>query len=483
MDIDDEWMMFINLQNNASSSQNNMNYSTQACKNSKNKNVCKENKTSPSEKLDIKMANIPISLKLTKEDDISIVKKNVQTVEAPVEQDIPEMVNKSVETTVEQPTDTIVRQITNQPDEQCEKIQKICNLFNKLNPTIKPFDLLISTKTKVLFLNQMVDIHNIFWKIPIIDYWRPEQGVVKKQIKIVSKTKEQLDEYKQKLNSLMYYQEHILKQIDNPTSRSIQFKDERKLTVGISKKDITMQKNRIKNAFYNCMAIVIRFRPIVNGIQTQFKEVHVKLFNTGKMEIPGIVNYLILEQVKQIVLNILSEFRVIANTSCDISSESATEKILFVDNCKEDHVLINSNFNCGFFVNREKLYLILNSPKYNLETSYDPCNYPGVKCRFYFNIEIGFNIQQQTGSVLETDRNYKLSDLTECKKYTEVSIMIFRTGSCIIVGNCSEKILRFIFNFIKKILLDEYENICSNKEIPIIKVKPIKNIKKTIYIS
>ena len=31
-------------------------------------------------------------------------------------------------------------------------------------------ELYISTKTKVLYLNQPIDINNIFWKLPIIDY-------------------------------------------------------------------------------------------------------------------------------------------------------------------------------------------------------------------------------------------------------------------------------------------------------------------------
>ena len=60
-------------------------------------------------------------------------------------------------------------------------------------------DLYISTKTKVLFLNQEINIHEIFWKIPIVEYWRPANGVVKKQIKIVSKTPEEYEEYKLKL--------------------------------------------------------------------------------------------------------------------------------------------------------------------------------------------------------------------------------------------------------------------------------------------
>lgn len=42
-------------------------------------------------------------------------------------------------------------------------------------------DLNISTQTKVLFLNKSLDIEDIYWKIPILDYWRPECGVLKKR--------------------------------------------------------------------------------------------------------------------------------------------------------------------------------------------------------------------------------------------------------------------------------------------------------------
>ena len=38
--------------------------------------------------------------------------------------------------------------------------------------------------------------------------------------------------------------------------------------------------------------------------------------------------------------------------------------------------------------------------------------------------------------------------------------MIFRTGSVLIVGKCDENILMVVYEFLKKILYDEYEKIC-----------------------
>ena len=325
-------------------------------------------------------------------------------------------------------------------------------------------DLYISTKTKVLFLNQEIDIDRIFWEIPIVEYWQPTEGVIKKQMKIVSKTEDDFNKYRTKLENVYYYNENIIKQINNPAARRIKFKDERKITIGISKKDIMNCRGKVKNAFYNCFAIIIRFR-----YENNFREIHVKVFNTGKLEIPGILNIQLLDIVKEMILNIIKPF---------ISSE-----LYFLENSSEDNVLINSNFNCRFFINREKLYTILRSEKYGIETAYDPCSYPGVKCKFYFNHEFGFDPSIQNGKIIVNDRSMKMSELDDNKKYTEVSFMIFRTGSCLIVGNCSEKILMFIFEFIKNILQTEYHKIHTTNEEVVVKNKKIKIRKKKINIS
>jgi hypothetical protein len=350
-------------------------------------------------------------------------------------------------------------------------------------------ELFISTKTKVLFLNQGLNIHEIFWKIPITEYWRPHSGVIKKQMKIVSKTIEEYEEYRSRLVGIPYYTESVIKQINNPAARRLKFKDERKITVGLSKKDIMNCRGKVKNAFYNCFAMILRF--IHDGM---FREIHVKIFNTGKMEIPGILNAEILETVKIMILEILR-----ANTADPIGSvlvdpigsvlvdskESAVDpkEIDFIENENEDSVLINSNFNCGFYIHRDTLYNILRGSKYNIEAAYDPCSYPGVKCKFYFNHDLGFDPEKQRGTIMQSDCLQKMSELGYNKKYTEVSFMIFRTGSCLIVGNCSEPILRFIFEFIKTILKEEFSEISVVSEETVAKVKHNKIRKRTILVS
>jgi hypothetical protein len=324
-------------------------------------------------------------------------------------------------------------------------------------------DLYISTTTKVLFLNIPIDIDNVFWKLPVIPYGNAESGIVKKQMKIISKTQAEYDIYTNRLINIPYYNEHIIKQIHNPTARRIKFKDERKITIGISKKDIMNYRGKVKNAFYNCFALIIRFK--YNDI---FKEIHIKVFNTGKLEIPGVLNIDLLVQIKSVLMDFLQPY--------------ITEKLYYVEKDIEDNVLINSNFKCGYFLNRDILYGILRSNKYGIETSYDPCSYPGVKCKFYFNNHNPFDYSLQKGLIEEKDRNMKLYQLDDNKKYTEVSFMIFRTGSCLIVGNCTEKILRFVYEFIKIILHNEYHQICVPCDIEPVKVKKEKIRKKWITV-
>jgi hypothetical protein len=61
--------------------------------------------------------------------------------------------------------------------------------------------------------------------------------------------------------------------------------------------------------------------------------------------------------------------------------------------------------------------------------------------------------------------------------------MIFRTGSCLIVGNCNERILLFVFEFIKDMLAKEYQNIFVTNEEPVNKNKKVKLRKKTIVMT
>ena len=67
---------------------------------------------------------------------------------------------------------------------------------------------------------------------------------------------------------------------------------------------------------------------------------------------------------------------------------------------KCDTVLINSNFRCGFYLNRDRLYDIIKN-NYRINCSYDSCSYPGIQCEFYYDHEL----TNQTGQQPKEKRN------------------------------------------------------------------------------
>jgi hypothetical protein len=79
--------------------------------------------------------------------------------------------------------------------------------------------------------------------------------------------------YEDKLKDEAYVEEHVITHIDNPSGR-IKFKDTRKLSIGVSKKDLLSYRCKKKSAFYNCFVLILRMK-----IADSFKEFHVKVFN------------------------------------------------------------------------------------------------------------------------------------------------------------------------------------------------------------
>jgi disulfide oxidoreductase YuzD len=308
-------------------------------------------------------------------------------------------------------------------------INESLNLENSSKNVIpKSSEIYISTKTKIAYLNNPINLKEMFWIIPVLNYSVPSSGVIKKQMKFNSMTEEELQDIKDRLKNENLYDEQIITSIINPTGR-IKFKDIRKITIGLSKKDIMSYRSKKKSAFYNCFVLILRIK-----LANAFKEFHVKIFNTGKLEIPGIQDDAVFEMILQMIIDILQP--------------NMEDKLYYKENSC-DTVLINSNFNCGFYINREILYDILKY-KYNIQSIYDPCSYPGIQCKFYFNPDVDL----QNGCQISKDK----MDMYQNVK--QISFMIFRTGSVLIVGKCDENVLFLIYDFLKNILKNEYVNIC-----------------------
>ena len=279
------------------------------------------------------------------------------------------------------------------------------HIFHDSQCAPEPTPIYISTKSKIAYINEPIDL-DIFWKIPVMPYATPTNGIIKKQIKLNSKTPEELSLIQDKIKHELYYEEHVIQHIDNPNGR-IKFKDIRKISVGLSKKDLMSYRSKKKQAFYNCFVLILRLK-----VDDDFKEFHIKVFNTGKMEIPGVQNDQIFQTVVDTILSILQKY-----SKGPIHCKNQT-----------DTVLINSNFNCGFYIERDVLINILKY-KYGLQAIYDPCcSYPGIQCKFYYNPDAEIQTGRPPELCLHANPKHE-SDASNSENITSVSFMIFRTGS------------------------------------------------------
>jgi hypothetical protein len=297
----------------------------------------------------------------------------------------------------------------------------------KRAPTCTP--IYISTTTKIAYLNAPIDIKTVFWEIPIVKYTDAREGVIKKQIKFSTTDRDEYERTMDRISKERYADNQEMEHIDNPEGR-IKFKDQRKISIGMSKKDIMSYRSKRKRAFFNCFVIILR---IHNVESDEYKEMHVKVFNTGKLEIPGIQTDDMLEIVIKMVVQIL---RPVVCDSLDYIEGRC------------DTVLINSNFNCGFYINRDRLHDLLKY-KYRINSNYDSCSYPGIQSKFYY-------INGNNGNTTHVQTGQQPADGAD---FSEISFMIFRTGSVLIVGKCTVSILHVIYDFLKTVLKNEYATI------------------------
>ncbi len=299
-------------------------------------------------------------------------------------------------------------------------IQEKSPIKEKNAPDCSPLN--ISTKSKIIYLNSTFNLNELFWKLKIINYDEEKEGIIKKQIKFNFLNSDEVEYFEKMANTEKNIKIKILNQINNPSGR-VKFKDVRKVDVGFCKNDILKPKKESKSAFYNCFVII--FRKFYKGT---FCEFHVKLFNSGKVEVPGIQSEEMLNNIVDILISSLQPY---FNHRIEERKE------------KRQLVLVNSNFNCQYYLDREKLVKILKA-KYKIKCGMDSCSYPGIQCK------------------------YKLKD------NSEISFMIFRTGSVLIVGKCEDNELNEIYEFLKIMFKSEYINI-HEQESELEKIEKIKS--------
>uniref|UniRef100_A0A6C0CYZ8 TATA-box binding protein n=1 Tax=viral metagenome TaxID=1070528 RepID=A0A6C0CYZ8_9ZZZZ len=188
-------------------------------------------------------------------------------------------------------------------------------------------------------------------------------------------------------------------------------------------KNKTRKNQKQKKDFFNQMTL-----HVYDGVKKNNRHVNVKIFNNGKIQMTGIINNDQGSNILNILYNKLLKLDII--------------QLVPIDDNKLEIALINSDFNYGKTINRDRLYQYLIHQ--NIFVTYESCIYPGVKIGYYYKEG------NKTGICnCATPCNGKGDGINSCRR---VTIAVFHSGNIIITGGRSFDQLEQTYNFINKTL-------------------------------
>lgn len=211
--------------------------------------------------------------------------------------------------------------------------------------------------------------------------------------------------------------------------------------VGASARDLLTKKKAAKKTFFNQSTLVVRKRRMEDP--NQFKEVNIKLFANGGIQMTGITGIEFARITLEWLLPLLSTLCVdVKGTEIQIS-----EQPLFIKQLKIQ--LINSDYHVNANVHRDNLHQIM-SQQYCLFSSLEKLIHQGVNIKYYYNTSrtVGrpgiCNCEKPCPGQGEGDAP------GQCKKIT---ILAFQTGDIIVTGARKKEQLDEAYEFMNQILL------------------------------
>ena len=195
-------------------------------------------------------------------------------------------------------------------------------------------------------------------------------------------------------------------------------------------------KNKERSHFYNQCSIIIK-------PDQKRRPVNIKLFTNGSISLTGCLNDCDGYDAIKVLLEEIKKYPIVF----------PNKKVCDINILKYEIVMINSNYELGYKINRVKLYYILLG--YNYLVIYNnPEKYPGIKLCFFWNAINKDNngICKCTKKCNGKGKGYADGD---CKKLT---ITIFQSGSILISGR-TELQLNHAYKIINEIFTRHYSDI------------------------
>ena len=216
-----------------------------------------------------------------------------------------------------------------------------------------------------------------------------------------------------------------------------------KSVIGFASRDAFSKRGVSDKTFFNQSTIVVR--KATNKEKTQFKEVNVKLFGNGGIQMTGIPAE---EFAKETLSWLLDELYTVKADTHIFTAKPTLEKFKVQ--------LINSDYQVACPINRTALHTIL-SRTYGLFSTFESTIYQGVNTKYYYNDK--HPDPDRPGICLCTKRcrgQGTGSGPGECKRIT---MSVFQTGKIIITGGRYMFQLEEAYNFLNRILQDHAEDV------------------------
>jgi TATA-box binding protein (TBP) (component of TFIID and TFIIIB) len=207
-----------------------------------------------------------------------------------------------------------------------------------------------------------------------------------------------------------------------------------------SRKFLTQKKKKhTTKRFDNQLTIIYKFN--------NESLMNIKMFKNGNIQITGIKD---IKHGNDMIDKLVEMIKSIC-----LIEPSAVEDIEKLKNENYKVALINSDFNIGFEIKRDKLYTVLITA-YDNKCSFEPCIYPGVKIQYFWNQR-----NKHTDGVCHCQNHCstkrKDSDAEgQCKKIT---IAVFQSGCIIITGAQTTAQIDEVYNYICDVLKTNFENV------------------------
>jgi TATA-box binding protein (TBP) (component of TFIID and TFIIIB) len=208
-----------------------------------------------------------------------------------------------------------------------------------------------------------------------------------------------------------------------------------KSVVGMSSRDAFSKRGVSDKTFFNQSTIVVR--KATSADKTQFKEVNVKLFGNGGIQMTGIPAE---EFARETLVWLLNELKKVKGANI-FGAEPNLEKFKVQ--------LINSDYKVAHLINRNALHTIL-SRNYHLFSTFESTIYQGVNTKYYYNDK--HPDPSRPGICLCTVKckgQGSGSGPGECKRIT---MSVFQTGKIIVTGGRYMYQLEEAYNFLNKVL-------------------------------